>query len=64
MTSDLINFFIDSGDRAGLPVPHDRSGVGNDWQIKVNKRPTLQNIRTWLELIEQNPKWSTRLLIS
>jgi pyruvate,orthophosphate dikinase len=38
-------------------------GVGNDWQIQVNSAH-LQNIRTWLELIECKPKWSSRLLSS
>jgi pyruvate,orthophosphate dikinase len=36
-------------------------GVDDDWKIKVNSAH-IQNIRTWLELIEVNPKWSTRLL--
>ena len=38
-------------------------GVGNDWQIQVNSAH-LQNIRTWLELVECKPKWSSRLLSS
>jgi len=36
-------------------------GVGNDWQVKVNSTH-ISNIRTWLELIELNPKWSANLL--
>jgi len=58
--SDLINYFIDSVIALGFQAPG-ISGVGNDWQIKVNSAH-IQNIRTWLELSELNPKWSTRLL--
>ncbi|MAF32998.1 MAG: PEP/pyruvate-binding domain-containing protein [Desulfobacterales bacterium] len=57
---DLINFFTDALIDLGFQTPR-ISGVGNDWQIKANKTH-LMNIRTWLELIELNPKWSTRLL--
>ena len=57
---DLVNFFIDSMINLGFQVPM-IGGVGNDWQIKVNPAHLL-NIRTWLELIELNPKRSTRLL--
>lgn len=60
--SDLINFFIDQVIDLGFQAPR-ISGVGNDWQIQVNKAH-IQNIRTWLKLIEINPKWSTRLLSS
>ena len=58
--SDLINSFIDSVIDLGFQSPM-IEGVGNDWQIKVNNAH-IQNIRTWLELIELNPKYSTRLL--
>ena len=58
--SDLVNFFIDSVIDLGFQSPM-INGVGDDWQIKVNSAHIL-NIRTWLELIELNPKWSTRLL--
>jgi len=57
---DQINFFIDSMINLGFQVPM-IGGVGNDWQIKVNPAHML-NIRTWLELMELNPKRSTRLL--
>jgi len=36
-------------------------GVGNDWQIRANSAHIL-NIRIWLELIELNPKLSSRLI--
>jgi pyruvate,orthophosphate dikinase len=57
---DLINYFIDSVIDLGFAAP-DIQGVDNNWQIKVNKTHIL-NIRTWLELIEVDPKRSTRLL--
>ncbi|CAB5129494.1 Pyruvate,phosphate dikinase-domain-containing protein [Olavius algarvensis associated proteobacterium Delta 3] len=59
---DLINGFIDSVIELGFQHPN-VGGVGDDWQIKVNNAH-LSNIRTWMELIEINPKWSTRLLSS
>ncbi|MBT8369651.1 MAG: pyruvate, phosphate dikinase [Deltaproteobacteria bacterium] len=57
---DLVNFFIDSVIDLGFQTPM-LQGVDNDWRIKVNSAHIL-NIRTWLEIIEVNPKWSTRLL--
>jgi pyruvate,orthophosphate dikinase len=57
---DFINFFIDRVIELGFQAPN-IGGVGNDWQIKVNSAH-LQNIRTWLELIELSPKHSTRLM--
>jgi pyruvate,orthophosphate dikinase len=58
--SDLVKFFIDNVIDLGFQSPR-ISGIGSDWQIKVNSAH-IQNIRTWMELIELNPKWSTRLL--
>jgi pyruvate,orthophosphate dikinase len=57
---DLVDFFIDRVIDLGFQTPQ-ISGVGDDWQIRVNNAH-IQNIRTWLELIELNPKWSTRLI--
>ncbi len=57
---DLINFFIDSVIDLGFASPNIK-GVDNNWQIQVNKTHIL-NIRTWLELIELDPKRSIRLL--
>ena len=59
---DQVNFFIDRVVDLGFQTPM-LGGVGNDWQIQVNSAH-LQNIRTWLELIECKPKWSSRLLSS
>jgi pyruvate,orthophosphate dikinase len=58
--SELINFFVDGIIDLGFQAPM-ISGVGNDWQVRVNPAH-LQNIRTWLELVASNPKWSPRLL--
>lgn len=58
--SDLINLYIDSMIGLGFQSPK-ISGVGNDWQIKANTAHVL-NIRTWLDLIQLNPKWSPKLL--
>ncbi|MEZ4525607.1 MAG: PEP/pyruvate-binding domain-containing protein [Desulfobacterales bacterium] len=58
--SDLIKLFIDAVLGMGFHAPM-ISGVGNDWQIQVNPAH-IRNIRTWLELIELSPQWSTRLL--
>jgi pyruvate,orthophosphate dikinase len=57
---DLVNFFINGVIDLGFQAPM-LQGVDNEWQIRVNSAH-IQNIRTWLELIEINPKWSTRLL--
>ncbi len=57
---DLVNFFIDAVIELGFQTPM-LQGVDNEWQIRVNSSHIL-NIRTWLEIIEVNPKWSTRLL--
>ncbi|MCP4623711.1 MAG: pyruvate, phosphate dikinase [bacterium] len=57
---DLVNYFIDAVIDLGFQSPM-LQGVDNEWQIRVNSAHIL-NIRTWLELIQVNPKWSTRLL--
>ena len=57
---DLVNFFIDAIIDLGFEPPM-LGGVGDDWQIKANSAH-IQNIRTWLSIIELNPKWSARLL--
>ena len=58
--SELVNFFIDAVIDLGFQAPM-IGGVGDDWQVKVNNAHIL-NIRTWLALIERNPKWSPRLI--
>ena len=58
--SELVNYFIDSVIDLGFQAPM-IGGVGDDWQIKANA-VHIKNIRTWLNIIELNPKWSTRLI--
>ncbi|RJP76306.1 MAG: pyruvate, phosphate dikinase [Desulfobacteraceae bacterium] len=58
--NDFVNFFTDFIIDLGFQAPMIQ-GVGNDWQIKVNS-DHIQNIRTWLKLIERKPQWSVRLL--
>ncbi len=57
---DLVNFFIDRVIQLGFQAPM-VGGVDDDWQIRVNAAH-LQNIRTWMELIELNPRFSIRLI--
>ena len=57
---DLINFFINSVIDLKFQAPM-VTGVGNDWQVRVNNAH-LQNVRTWLSLIQLSPKFSTRLI--
>ncbi len=58
--NDFVNFFTDFIIDLGFQPPM-ITGVSNDWQIKVNN-DHIQNIRTWLRLIERKPQWSARLL--
>jgi pyruvate,orthophosphate dikinase len=44
----------------GFQYP-DIRGVTEDWQVR-SSRTHLKNVRVWLELIENNPKWSKALL--
>lgn len=57
---ELMDTFIDHVIEMGFQAPQIR-GVGNDWQI-IGNSAHLQNIRTWLELVELRPKRTTRLL--
>lgn len=59
---DLVDLFIDGVVSLGFQAP-DIRGVGDDWQVRANAAH-IQNIRTWLQLIEQRPKWSKKLLSS
>lgn len=60
--SDLVDFFTDSFIDLGFQTP-DMEGVGDDWQMKMNSAH-MQNVRTCMELIELNPKWSKKLISS
>jgi len=57
---DLVNFYIDSVIDLGFQSPMIK-GIGNDWQVQGNSSH-IKNVRTWIEIIKMNPKWSTRLL--
>ncbi|MCP3901430.1 MAG: pyruvate, phosphate dikinase [Desulfobacteraceae bacterium] len=56
---ELINYFIDHVIDLGFQFPAIK-GTGEDWQIKGNNAH-IKNIRTFLQLICQNPKLSARL---
>lgn len=60
--SDLVDFFIDAVVGLGFQAP-EVVGFGDDWQVRANAAH-VQNIRSWLELIEENPKWSKKLISS
>ena len=58
--SELVNEFVEQVIDLGFQAPM-ISGVGNDWQVKVNPAHIL-NIRIWMELIDLGPKRSIRLI--
>jgi pyruvate,orthophosphate dikinase len=60
--SDLVHFFNEEVVKLGFQAP-EFSGISDDWQIKGNLAH-IENIRTWMELIKLNPKWSKKLLSS
>ena len=60
--SDLVDFFLESVMALGFQTP-DFKGMGEDLQARVNSAH-IQNIRTWLEIIEINPTWSKKLMSS
>lgn len=60
--SDLVNFFNRCVVQLGFQTP-DFTGITSEWQIQSNAAH-IQNIRTWMELIELKPKWSRKLLSS
>lgn len=59
-SSLLVEWFLQRVIGLGFHSP-DIAGVTDEWQVKAN-RAHLQNIRVWLELIKQNPKWSKSLI--
>jgi pyruvate,orthophosphate dikinase len=60
--SDLVHFFNQSVVQLGFQTP-DFKGIDDTWRIQSNIFH-IQNIRTWMELIKLNPKWSKKLLSS
>jgi pyruvate, orthophosphate dikinase len=60
--SDLVAYFLDSVIDLGFQTPG-MKGVSDKWQVLVNPAH-IQNIRTWMEIIELNPKWSKKMISS
>jgi pyruvate, orthophosphate dikinase len=60
--SDLVDFFSEFLVSLGFQAPG-LKGIGDDWQVRANPAH-IQNIRTWLQLVELHPKWSKKLLSS
>jgi len=58
--SNLAEWFFQKIISLGFQCPAIQ-GVTHDWQVRVSKAH-LKNIRVWLELIENKPKWSKSLL--
>jgi len=58
--SDLVEWFIQEVIAIGFQYPK-VVGLTDEWQVRSNKAH-LKNIRVWLELIENNPKWSKSLI--
>ncbi|MGO9014904.1 MAG: PEP/pyruvate-binding domain-containing protein [Dissulfurispiraceae bacterium] len=58
--SDLAEWFIRKVIAVGFQYPK-VEGLTDEWQVRSNKAH-LKNIRTWLDLIGNNPKWSKSLI--
>jgi len=58
--SALVEWYIQNIVSLGFQYPQ-IAGATHEWQVKSNKAH-LKNIRVWLELIENNPKWSKTLI--
>ncbi len=58
--SDMVDLFIRHTIDLGFQCPELR-GTTAEWKVKVNPAH-LTNIKVWLHLIENNPKWSRRLI--
>jgi pyruvate,orthophosphate dikinase len=58
--SNLVEWYMQKIISLGFQYPR-IEGATDEWQVKSN-RAHLENIRVWLELIENNPKWSKSLI--
>jgi len=58
--SNLVEWYIQKIISLGFQYP-EIQGATDEWQVKSNSAH-LKNIRVWLELIENNPKWSKSLI--
>lgn len=59
-SSKLVEWYLNKIISLGFQYP-EIQGTTEEWQVKSN-RTHLKNIRTWLELIENSPKWSKSLI--
>ena len=58
--SGLVDWYLQKIISLGFQYPGIK-GVTDEWQVKSNLAH-LKNIRVWLELIENEPKWSKSLI--
>jgi len=58
--SSLVEWYLQKIVALGFQYP-EIQGVTEEWQVKSNVAH-LKNMRVWLELIENNPKWSKSLI--
>ncbi len=58
--SDMVELFIRHTVDLGFQCP-DIKGTTTQWKVRVNPAH-LANIKAWLHLIENNPKWSKKLI--
>lgn len=58
--SDMVDLFIRHTIALGFQCPEIR-GTTTEWKVEVNPAH-LVNIKTWLHLIENNPKWCKKLI--
>ncbi|MEW6570653.1 MAG: PEP/pyruvate-binding domain-containing protein [Nitrospirota bacterium] len=58
--SKIVDWFLQKVISLGFQYPQ-IEGVTDEWQVRSN-RSHLKNIRTWLVLMENNPKWSKPLM--
>ncbi|MBW2109352.1 MAG: hypothetical protein JRI36_11915, partial [Deltaproteobacteria bacterium] len=58
--SDMVDLFIRHTIALGFQCPQIR-GTTQEWKVEVNPAH-LANIKAWLHLIENNPKWSKKLI--
>jgi len=58
--SNIAEWYIQKIISLGFQYP-EIQGATDEWQVKSN-RAHLKNIRVWLELIENSPKWSKSLI--
>ena len=58
--SDLVDLFIQHTIDLGFQYPEIK-GTTTEWKVEVNPAH-LANVKAWLHIIENNPKWCKRLI--